>query len=99
MNYIEINYGPRTKALEFLGGQVFQEPQEIGYAKFVRIGKLVVVSPDGDPVSHQRIISELGLGAGDKQKFILNVRRLADIGSVQIDAGEIEISLREKKLF
>lgn len=86
----KIIYSPKNLALSFLKGQVFQGPQEgISYAKFVRIGKLVLVSPDGMGVNHESIIVEPGLGANDVPKFLYVARRLADSNSVQIDAGEI----------
>lgn len=95
----KIVYGPKTRALKFLKGRVFGEPSEdIYYAKFVRIGKLVVVSPDGEGVSHAGLITEPGLDAGDKAKFILTARKLADTGSAQIDAGVITVSLGEQTI-
>lgn len=94
-----IRYTPKVQAPEFIDGKIFDGPKEdIDWGKFVRISKLFVVSLRADNVYHQGLISQYGLGAGQRQRFLRTFQTLANAGSRKIDAGFIEVSLQFRKV-
>ncbi|EKD84869.1 MAG: hypothetical protein ACD_38C00146G0001 [uncultured bacterium] len=83
--------------LEFLVGHVYKGPEEMLGGKFVRIGKLLVVTPD-PMIDHPVIICPKGWVYGEKNKFADVIERLKKVNSPRVDAGYIRVLPEDRSI-